>query len=374
MDYQKNNILENQGWVEIEFSSETINFLDNLISLNHSLDLEIKDKFSKEDSFQNEVAQAAKTSILRYSNQSKIFVKSMVKDLLQHHSFLSEYFITPPYIITHPANELREEGGYHSDTIKYCGKSYTSWTPINNYNMEYPPLALFNKSHSYILKIINKTLNKFKLSNNIEQVFKYLLIDRIDLSVKKNFTYLWHSDLIHKGNRNNTDKPHAALVTRISEKPLYYEPTERISEIINNQHLNNDENEINLNNLFTKIKDICEVANKNSNLINYSKNLKESIDRLLLKHISFSLSVLALRFNNSSSSNLDMISFILSKENLVSLERFLIKFKDQEISNEIIKSFFDNDLSYQETLIIKKFKNQDLNNLDVKKNIRWLET
>jgi hypothetical protein len=69
-----------------------------------------------------------------------------------------------------------------------------------------------------------------------------------------------------------------------------------------------------------------------------------------------------------------MISFILSKENLVSLERFLIKFKDQEISNEIIKSFFDNDLSYQETLIIKKFKNQDLNNLDVKKNIRWLET
>ena len=86
------------------------------------------------------------------------------------------------------------------------------------------------------------------------------------------------------------------------------------------------------------------------------------------------MSVLALRFNNSSSSNLDMISFILSKENLVSLERFLIKFKDQEISNEIIKSFFDNDLSYQETLIIKKFKNQDLNNLDVKKNIRWLET
>lgn len=81
MDYQKNNILENQGWVEIEFSSETINFLDNLISLNHSLDLEIKNKFSKEDSFQNEVAQAAKTSILRYSNQSKIFVKSMVKDL-----------------------------------------------------------------------------------------------------------------------------------------------------------------------------------------------------------------------------------------------------------------------------------------------------
>lgn len=374
MDLQKNNILEKQGWVEIEFSNDTVFNLNNLISLNDSLDLEIKETFSNGDSLQNELAQATKTSILRYSNQSKSFVKSMVRDLLKHHPYLNDFFITPPYIITHPANELREEGGYHSDTIKYCGKSYTSWTPINNYIMEYPPLSLFSKSHLYIFKIANKILNKTKQSKNIENFFKFLFIDKINLNVKKDFTYLWHSDLIHKGNRNNTDKPHAALVTRISEKPLYYEPTEKISEITKNQYLSIDEGKIDLNDLFARIKEICEVADQNPNLIEYSRDLKENTNKLFLKYISFALSVLALRFNNNSSSNLDMISFILSKENLVSLERFLLKFKDQEISNEIINSFFDKDLSYQEDLIIKKFRNQDLNNLEDKKNIRWLES
>jgi len=240
--------------------------------------------------------------------------------------------------------------------------------------MEYPPLSLFSKSHLYIFKIANKILNKTKQSKNIENFFKFLFIDKINLNVTKDFTYLWHSDLIHKGNRNNTDKPHAALVTRISEKPLYYEPTEKISEITKNQNLSIDEGKINLNDLFARIKEICEVAEQNPNLIEYSRDLKENTNELFLKHISFALSVLALRFNNNSSSNLDMISFILSKENLVSLERFLLKFKDQEISNEIINSFFDKDLSYQEDLIIKKFRNQDLNNLEDKKNIRWLES
>ena len=109
----------------------------------------------------------------------------MVRELLKHHSYLNDFFITPPYIITHPANELREEGGYHSDTIKYCGKSYTSWTPINNYIMEYPPLSLFGKSHLYFFKIANKILNKTKQSKNIETFFKYLFVDKINLNVKK---------------------------------------------------------------------------------------------------------------------------------------------------------------------------------------------
>mgnify|MGYP006132034557 CR=1 FL=1 len=113
---------------------------------------------------------------------------------------------------------------------------------------------------------------------------------------------------------------------------------------------------------------------KKKDLIKYSYNLRDATDKHLLKHVSFALSIIAQNYQNNFSSNLDLISFILAKENLVSLERFLNKFKDQDISRDIIKKLsIDRDLSYQETLIIKKFKNQNLDNVINQRKINWLE-
>lgn len=374
MKSQTSSTIKKIGWAEIDLSIESLKNLNELILYSDSISQNKKNVSFNKDYFQNEVKESAIKSILRYSNQSKIFVKSLIKDLVKHHPDIKDFYLTPPYIITHPPKELKEEGDYHSDTIKYCGKSYTSWTPINSYEINYSPLSIISKSHSLYLKVIYKILNKVKFSKNINQILKFLLIKPHDLIIKKTCTYLWHSDLTHKGNLNKTNKKHAALVTRISEKPLYYEPTVKISEIVNSSNLTNKEKQVTYNDLSAMIFKICEIAQKKKDLIKYSYNLRDATDKHLLKHVSFALSIIAQNYQNNFSSNLDLISFILAKENLVSLERFLNKFKDQDISRDIIKKLsIDRDLSYQETLIIKKFKNQSLDNVINQRKINWLE-
>ena len=374
MNHKTNNIINNTGWAEIELSNESLLKLNHLFNYSESILNKKTVKFLDNNDFHNEVTKSTIRSLLRYSNQSKIFVKSLIKDLVNHQEGIKDFYLTPPYIIIHKPKDYEEEGSFHSDTVKYCGKSFTSWTPINNYKMSYPALSILNKSHSIYIKIILKILNKIKLSKNISQICKFLQIKPLDLIVKKNFTYLWHSDLIHKGNLNTTDKIHVALVTRISEKPLYYEPTVKISEIINNDNLSNQKKEVTFDNLSSKIFEICEFAEKETDLIKCACHLKDITDKNLLKHISFALSIIAQRFQNNFSYNLDLISFLLTKENLVSLERFLIKSKDQEISKNIMKKFYeDENLSYQEAMVIKKLKNQNLNDVMHRKKIGWLE-
>lgn len=374
MNDNTSSIINNKGWAEIKLSNESLLKLNHLFSYSESILNNKTVKFLENDDFHNEVTKSTIRSLLRYSSQSKMFVKSLIKDLVNHQEGIKDFYLTPPYIIIHKPKDNKEKGIFHSDTVKYCGKSFTSWTPINNYKMSYPALSILDKSHSFYSKIIFKILNKTKLSKNIAQIFQFLKIKPLDLIVKKNFTYLWHSDLIHKGNLNTTDKTHIALVTRISEKPLYYEPTVKISEIIDNENLSNKKEEITFENLSSKIFEICEFAEKEVDLIKYACHLRDITDKNLLKHISFALSIIAQRFQNNFSYNLDFISFLLSKENLVSLERFLTKSKDQEISKNIIKNFYENkNLSYQETMIIKKLKNQNLNDAIHQKKIGWLD-
>lgn len=373
MSNQANNVLKKKGWVEIELSNESVLKLNNLINYSEKILSDKKINFLEKNDFHNEVIKSTIRSLLRYSNESKIFIKSLIKDLTKHQKVINDFYLTPPYIIIHQPKDYREEGSFHSDTIKYCGNSFTSWTPINNYKMSYPALSILNKSHTFYTQIIYKILQRIKLSKNIDQIFKFLQIKSIDLIVKKNFTYLWHSDLIHKGNLNKDDKIHIALVTRISEKPLYYEPTVKISKIKENDNVSNKK-KVNFENLSSKIFEICESVEKEADLIKYSCHLKDANDKDLLKHISFALSVIAQRFQNNFSYKLDMISFLLTNENLVSLERFLTKFKDQEISKNILQEFYeDKNLSYQESMIIKRFKKLNFNNLLHQKKIGWLE-
>jgi len=373
MNNQANNVLK-KGWAEIKLSNESILKLNNLINYSETILSNKKINFLEKNDFHNEVIKSTIRSLLRNSNESKIFIKSLIKDLAEHQKFINDFYLTPPYIIIHRPKDHKEKGTFHSDTVKYCGNSLTSWTPINNYKMSYPALSILNKSHSFYAQIIFKILRKIKLSKNIDQIFKFLQIKSIDLFVKKNFTYLWHSDLIHKGNLNKDDKIHIALVTRISEKPLYYEPTVKISEIKDNENVSNEKKIVNFKNLSSKIFEICELIEKEIDLIKYSYHLKDITDKDLLKHISFALSIIAQRSQSNFSYKLDMLSFLLTNENLVSLERFLTKFKDQETSKNIIKKFYENkNLSYQETMIINKFKKLNSNNLLQQKKIGWLE-
>lgn len=362
------------GWAEIELSNESLKNLNNLINYRDTILNNKKVQLINDNDFHNEVIKSTIRSVLRYSNQSRLFVKSLMGDLVKHNEVIKDFYLTPPYIIIHYPHDYNEKGNFHSDTLKYCKKSFTSWTPLNNYKMTYSALSILNSSHSSCIKIIYRLLDKIKLSQKISQVLKFFLIKQFDIIAKENFTYLWHSDLIHKGNFNISDKIHMALVTRITEKPLYYEPTVKISKIIDDKNLLAKENEVTFDDLSSKIFEICEIAKKNIDLINYASQLKEAINENFLKQLSFSLSIIAQRFQNNFSSNLDLISFLLAKENLVSLERFLIKFKNQDISKDIIKKIYeDKNLSYQETMIIKKFKNQSLKEAAYQKKIEWLD-
>jgi hypothetical protein len=373
MNHQTINCIKKIGWAEIEISNESLKYLNDLIFYSDSLSQNIKDSSTNLDSFQNLVQVSTIRSILRYSNQSKIFVKSLAEDLVNHYPTIKDFYITPPYIIYHQPNELVAEEGYHRDTLKHCGKLYTCWTPINNYKMGYPALTLINKSHKLSIKIIYKILSKIKFSKYINRIFQFLLIKPNNLNVKKNFTYFWDSDLLHKGNQNKTNKSHVALVVRISEKPLYYEPTAKILAIIKSHNLMTYEKKISYNELIAKLFEICEVAKNNTEIIKYSCNLRDTNDQNFLKHLSFSLSIISQKLCNNFSSNLDLISFLLAKENLVSLERFLMKFKGQDISREIIKKFFiDKELSYQEALVINNFNSQNLDDVQNLKKTSWI--
>ena len=191
MNRQITNKIKKLGWAEIKLSNESITKLNELIFFSESIYQIKKNDNYNIDSLENDIREASTKTILRYSDQSKIFVKSLIKDLVKYNPHIKDFYLTAPYIITHLPKELLEKGDYHSDKLKYCGKLYTSWTPINNYQMDYPALSIINKSHSYYLKIIFKLLNKIRLSNNFNKVLKILLIKPLDLIVKKNFTYLW---------------------------------------------------------------------------------------------------------------------------------------------------------------------------------------
>ena len=375
MNNQISDNINKLGWAEIELSNESTFKLNNLINYIETILNNNKLNFLKNNDFHNEVLKSTIRSLARYSSESKIFVKSLINDLLNHQEGIKDFYLTPPYVIIHLPKDYSEQGTFHNDTVKYCGNSFTSWTPINNYKMNFPALSIINKSHSFYIKMIFKIMNKIKLSKKINQIFKFLKIKPIDLIVKKNFSYLWHSDLIHKGNLNISDKIHMALVTRISKKPLYYEPTVKISEIIEDDNLSNKINEVAFDNLSSKIFEICKFAEKEIDLIKYAYHLRDTVDKNFLKHISFALSIISQRFQkNIFSYKLDLISFLVANENLISLERFLNKFKDQEISRDIIKKFYESkNLSYQETMIIKKFKKLNLDDVINQKKIGWLE-
>ena len=372
MSDQTTNTIKKLGWAEIKFSDNSHKYLNQLVSFAENIIQNNSLKFSKSNSLQNEITEVSIRSILRYSYDARIFVKYLIEDIVSFHPDIKNFYLTPPYIIFHKPKEEREVGELHNDTIKHCGKLYTSWTPINNYKMFYPALSIVDKSHNSYIKIIYKVLNKIKLSNYFEKVLKFLLIKPVDLFVKQDHTYFWDGDLIHRGNVNKTNKIHAALVLRISHKPLYYEPTVKISEILKNSNLISNKQHINFKDLSLVLFEICEIAKKKENFIEYFSDFRKTTDKHFLKHISFSLSLLAQKFEGNFSSNLDLISFILSKENLVSLERFLNKFKDNSISEKILRRFFnDENLSYQEDLIVNKFKNKNLGNVQNQKIISW---
>ena len=367
------------GWTEIKLSKNSLENLNELVSYRHSITDDLNDRIVNKDDFQVEIIKSAIRSLIRYSYQSKYFVKAMVEDLVDYSPDLNNFYITPPYLITHLPNDMHEKGEFHNDTLKHCGRSYTSWTPINNFEMSYAPLSMLNKSHVNYLKIVYKILNKVGMIHRLKKITKFLFIKPFALIPNKDSTYFWHSDLIHRGNLNHMNKLHIALVTRISEKPLYYEPTIRISKMLDIKDFKNDKNNFTIDTISLILSDICAFAVKEkniNNLIRYSNDIKDNTDKNLIKYISFSLSILAQRFIKSDfSSSLDLMSFMLGKENLVSLERFLVKFKHKDVSNDIIKNFYldTNLLSYQENFIIKKFKGEDIENIESFKKASWLK-
>ena len=113
----------------------------------------------------------------------------------------------------------------------------------------------------------------------------------------------------------------------------------------------------------------------NDEAVKWINDVEKKINNLplnLRKHLSFSFSLIAQRLQVISDVNsLNLMSFLLGKENLVSLERFLNSCSDKNSLDLYIK-FFNKKLhmkSYQELILLKKIKFKNIFALNEQSNL-----
>lgn len=180
-----------------------------------------------------------------------------------------------------------------------------------------------------------------KIIQNLHIIYllKLLSVSNYSLVPNKLTSYFWYSNLYHRGNKNEEVETHCAIVFRISSKPLYYEPSNDFLSI-NNQEFNKFPNET-IEKIFKSLLEIENYARNAPNFNTIDENLKHWINNFkknyvfnnqsLVKHISFSLSIISQRFQNITlSSAFNILSYLLAKENIICFERFLLSLESKE--------------------------------------------
>jgi hypothetical protein len=166
------------------------------------------------------------------------------------------------------------------------------------------------------------------------------------------------------GNLNSSENYHCALVIKITEKPLYLEPSVKCKDLI--QRTNLKSIEFNLldmyKNLSKHIENIEKMSLESLNIEEFISNVydyRKLIDLGTRRALSFTLSEVASRCPNQPSSNyFDLASYMVEKENIIGLERHLRKCNDKKVVLRVFNklSKFEKFNTYQEFTLFNKLK------------------
>mgnify|MGYP006134993425 CR=1 FL=1 len=366
--------MRRNGWFEIAHMEKTLHAHSELAEKKEKLIKEfisLKKSHAYIDStlpYKNEIAKSCIRSSLRYSSEAMEFTKVLVGDILERNPEYSKYYVNMPYILFHLPNDKSEQGNIHNDTIKECQNSITVWTPINTFKNTYPSISIFPRSHSFLINICYRLATKFLPKMQLENLLKKTGIKRVDVYPSISSSYIWDSNLLHMGNLNSSENYHCALVVRISKKPLYYEPSVECKSL--DQRTNFESIEFNILELYKNfskhIESIEKISCESLNIERFISNVYEHRKLIGLetrKALSFALSLVAQRHHDLPNSNyFDLASYIIEKENIVGLERYLNKCSDKKVALKVLEklSEFESFDTYQEFTLLNKFQ-QSLN-------------
>ena len=382
------NLTKPNGWNEFSLTNEVGEAHESLIKLTSSLVLEL-DQIDKNNTFsvdskflKLETLKSSVRSIIRYSSEARLFASKLATMFIKIDNRLANYYLTPPYLMYHLPNDQSEVSPIHDDQIKECQNMFTSWTALNNRQIKHASISLFNFSHTYMRSLTDKIYQKLNGSYIFprDTLLKKLGCIKYDLIPQEKCSYVWSSKLLHQGNLNLDIEPHCALVFRLSQFPLYYEPAIKCSEIAGEEHF--DKEAVSLMNILNALTPLLSLGlsapllNRfNNDSIKWIDNIEKKIDNMpfdLKKYLSFAFSLIAQRLQAVSDVNsFNLMSFLLGKENLVSLEKFLNSCSDKNSLDLYIKFFNKKSpmKSYQELILLKKIKFKNIFALNAQINL-----
>lgn len=260
--------INKKGWTK--FVQKNSNYeLENLSNYINILEKKFRQELEKrkDSNISIEIFKSTLRSLVKISPESNNFLLQIAKKFVSENKKFEEYYVSYPYLLFHLPNDMEETGTLHTDTIKECGYSFTCWSPVNNYQLNYSPLTIIERTNNifdlYLLKIFRKIFNHNKIFKIYYKNFKNI----INLTPKLFESYIWDADTIHVGNLNKGTKAHYAMTTKISEKPHLTEPSIKIKDFITSQNLSDTVHEISYEELFSTINKINNLI-----LIFYKKN------------------------------------------------------------------------------------------------------
>lgn len=313
-------------------SSQRISYLSNELGLQFrqavaALDLE--DIWSIDNAISIEVKKSVLRSQLRYS-RTGLHLASEVAVVLTETFFdlQKSTFYTPLYPMIHIAGDKAEAGMFHTDQIGNL-KLKTGWTAITNYEYDALSFVPFGLLGDALCRRILRTPLNPGLGFPIRATRGEVLT--------------WGGGFYHRGNLNSSNETACAVVIRVTDRPLFLEPSRRTQVGELSLEKSTPSSFVNialdLNNLTHTIHALIEWANKidyldiNDNLCGLIYAFLCEKDCLLSPKISFALSLIAQRIRtvenifysetpkaNLVSYILDLMSLLAGAENLSSLQ------------------------------------------------------
>ena len=308
------NDLKTKGWTK--FNQENLNFeLENLTTYIKFLEDKLKSQIDKNKNLKidKEIYKSTLRALVKISSESNNFLIQIVKKIVNEIKKLEDYYVSYPYLLFHLPLDDQESGTLHTDTIKESGHSITCWTPVNDYELEYSPLTIIEKTNNffdlYLLKILRRLLSDENIYNYYFKRFKNV----VNLMPKKFESFLWDADTVHVGNLNKSSKSHFALTSKISAKPHLTEPSIKIKDYIINEKNLKDSIKIDFETVFEKINEI------NVKILDFYKNNDFNNDSKILIKILTDI--------KNDIKNDDLISCIAFAYSLIGFKQ-----KDQKLS------------------------------------------
>ena len=314
----------------LEFNTEKLNNLNNKLETNLNeiaKHVNLYEKWSKDKFLDLEINKSFVRGILRNSYPSKQIINEVIS-IFKTTSYYNKdmKWFSRIYPMIHLQGDESEAVGYHYDKIGK-DKFFTLWSPITNYN--YPALSYVKYSEK-LPKFISSLLCKLNLPN----------LFGLDIKVNKGDLFIWNGNLIHKGNKNTTNKLSSAFQLKITQNKFKHEDSFDINKIDEEY----TEKEFKINDLKEIYSYYYQLINFSNNIFNDYKDASKQIADFISANslfnsseISFALSVLAqriltMKMTSKSAAkysnqifNLDLMSILTGAENLSSLDRLKSK-------------------------------------------------